>query len=384
MREQVALVHAPYPAVDELSPATLARRASAGLLDLGLLLVLGGWLIPAARTRDTAWLALVGAVLVLLVVVVQWVLHGRTGATFGRFVTGIRTLDVESRRPIGVLRVLLRGVVVAAGLLAFGVGTLVVLASPSFDRTGRRRGWHDLAARDEVLDVRQHAVPQAPPPPVRRAAVAEVRPERRAVSVPGWAVAEPPADGRGTALLDVLLDEGGPSTLVLAPISPQRSGPDLDTRATPIVRQVGLSYGLAPELEMTRPAGPRDDLVAPESTVAVDPTVAAVELHDGRRVTIARTALVGRNPASDADVQLVRVVDPARSVSKTHLQIGVEPGGVWVADRGSTNGTIVTLPDGAQVVCRVDQQVRLRVGSTVSFGDCSLRLLRAPGSVPVS
>ena len=74
---------------------------------------------------------------------------------------------------------------------------------------------------------------------------------------------------------------------------------------------------------------------------------------------------MGRNPASDADVQLVRVVDPARSVSKTHLQIGVEPGGVWVADRGSTNGTVVTLPDGAQVVCRVDQQVRLRVGSTV-------------------
>ena len=150
------------------------------------------------------------------------------------------------------------------------------------------------------------------------------------------------------------------------------------------MRQVGLSYGLAPELEMTRPAGPRDDLVAaPVASVVVDRTAAEIELGDGQRVTIARTALVGRNPASDADVQLVRVVDPARSVSKTHLQIGVEPGGVWVADRGSTNGTVVTLPDGAQVVCRVDQQVRLRVGSTVTFGDCSLRLIRAPGSDPM-
>ena len=119
-------------------------------------------------------------------------------------------------------------------------------------------------------------------------------------------------------------------------------------------------------------------------TSCTSASVAEIELGDGQRVTIARTALVGRNPASDADVQLVRVVDPARSVSKTHLQIGVEPGGVWIADRGSTNGTVVTLPDGAQVVCRVDQQVRLRVGSTVTFGDCSLRLIRAPGNDPMA
>ena len=142
------------------------------------------------------------------------------------------------------------------GVLALGVGLLVVLVSPSFDRTGRRRGWHDLAARDEVLDVRaEHAVP-APTRAERPTEAAPVRAERRPVSVPGWAVAEPPAGGAGTDLLDVLLDEGRPAALVLAPLSPQRSGPDLDTRATPVVRQVGLSYGLAPELELTRPARP--------------------------------------------------------------------------------------------------------------------------------
>jgi uncharacterized RDD family membrane protein YckC len=387
MREQDALVHAPYPVADDRPPATLSRRLVAGVLDVGLLVLLGGWMLPAARVEDLGWLAPLGGVLVLVVAVVQWALHGRTGATLGRRAVGIRTLDVEARRPIGMPRVLLRGVVIAAGLLALGVGIVVVLVSPLFDRTGRRRGWHDLAARDEVLDVRSSRAAEvvrrptraAPQPPVR------VRPERRAVAVPGWAVAEAPGGGRAAEALDVLVDDGGPATLVLAPISPQRSGPDLDTRATPVVRQVALSYGLAPELEMTRPAGPRDDLVAHAGdSVAVDRSVAEVELQDGRRITIGRTALVGRNPASDADVQLVRVVDPGRSVSKTHLQIGVEPGGVWVADRGSTNGTVVTLPDGAQVVCRVDQQVRLRVGSTVSFGDCWLRLVRAPGVDGVS
>ena len=91
---------------------------------------------------------------VLVVSVVQWVAHGRSGWTVGRRAVGIRTLDVESRTPIGLLRVLVRTAVLAAGVLAFGVGLLVVLASPTFDRTGRRRGWQDLAARDEVLDVR--------------------------------------------------------------------------------------------------------------------------------------------------------------------------------------------------------------------------------------
>ncbi|WP_157732526.1 FHA domain-containing protein [Cellulomonas sp. PSBB021] len=105
-------------------------------------------------------------------------------------------------------------------------------------------------------------------------------------------------------------------------------------------------------------------------------TVAVVEISDGQRVEVRRTALVGRNPAAAADgVQLVRVVDPGRSVSKTHLQIAVEESGVWVADRGSTNGTVVTLPDGAQVICPVDQPVRLRLGSVVMFGDCAMRLV---------
>ncbi|GEK19535.1 hypothetical protein CXY01_00550 [Cellulomonas xylanilytica] len=374
-------MHDPYSGGDDLSPATLARRLSAGLLDLALLLVLGGVLVVVGLSRGSGALVALGCASLVVVSVAQWVAHGWTGSTLGRRAVGIRTLDVESRTPIGLLRVLLRGAVIAAGVLALGVGLLVVLVSPAFDRTGRRRGWQDLAARDEVLDVRGARRPVIVPARARRAEPDPAPPQpaaRRPVTVPGWAVAEPGKDG--TALLDLLLDEARPAALVLAPLSQQRSGPDVDTRAIPVVRQVGLSYGLAPELELTRPAGPRADLLAaPAPTTAVDRAAAEIELGDGRRVTIARTALVGRNPASDAEVQLVRVVDPARSVSKTHLQIGVEPGGVWVADRGSTNGTVVTLPDGAQVVCRVDQQVRLRVGSTVTFGDCSLRLVRSPG-----
>ena len=347
-------------------------------------MVPGGLVLVLGLVRGSDALVLVGSGCVAVVSVAQWVAHGWSGWTVGRRVLGIRTLDVESREPIGMVRVLVRLAVMAAGALVLVVGLLVVLVSPVLDRTGRRRGWQDLAAGDEVLDIRATGHLVVPAPRVRPVRAAPQRTGRRPVNVPEWAAAERSSSTGGTALLDLLLEEARPAGLVLAPLAPQRSGPDLDTRATPVVREVGLSYGLAPELELTRPAGRRGDLlVEPAVVAAVDLAVAEIELGDGTHVTIGRTALVGRNPASDTDVQLVRVVDPARSVSKTHLQIGVERSGVWVADRGSTNGTVVTLPDGAQVVCRVDQQVRLRVGSTVTFGDCSLRLIRAPTTDPM-
>ncbi|WP_315099437.1 RDD family protein, partial [uncultured Cellulomonas sp.] len=193
-RGQVAQVHAPYPVADDRSPATMPRRLAASLIDLGILLLLGGWLVPLARIQDDARLAAVGGLLVVVVTLVQWVLHGRTGWTVGRLATGIRTLDVDSRLPVGALRVLVRGLVLLAGVLALGVGLLVVLLSPLLDRTGRRRGWHDLAARDEVLDVRPvrgrpTAVDAVPPRRVGPAEPVPLRPPRPAVSVPDWAVA---------------------------------------------------------------------------------------------------------------------------------------------------------------------------------------------------
>src|SRR5690606_329790 len=53
----------------------------------------------------------------------------------------------------------LRALVVAAGTLVAGVGQLVVLASPLFDASGRRQGWHDKAARALVVDLALGADP---------------------------------------------------------------------------------------------------------------------------------------------------------------------------------------------------------------------------------
>ena len=93
------------------------------------------------------------------------------------------------------------------------------------------------------------------------------------------------------------------------------------------------------------------------------------------------TALIGRNPTprpgERAPEQIITVTDKAKSVSKTHLAIGVDVDGVWLHDRNSTNGTIVTLDDGQQILCAPEQQVRVPAGAAVAFGDYWLTVLEA-------
>ncbi|MBO0921082.1 RDD family protein [Cellulomonas sp. zg-ZUI222] len=403
----------PAPAVDD-RPAGLGRRFLAVLVDQVLVLVLGGGAVLVAVVRAAATLqdggavpdgqvappavapALVvtGAVLALVVTVVQWLLHGRHGWTLGRRLLGVRTVDAHSRRPIGAGRVLVRGLVVAAGSLVLGIGQFVVLLSPLLDRTGRGRGWHDRAVGAEVLRAAPGGAHVAggrsvPAPAAARSARPVSATPDRGGEVPrphGVPAAFRDAGARGgvPAAPDAV---AGPTTpappsggLVLAPLHPTRSAPDLDTRAIPAVRSAPaptLAFGLAPELELTRPAPPRTDVV-PEPRPGTS-TGLRIALDDGRRVTVERLALVGRNPSPGPGLQVVRVVDPSRSVSKTHLQLAVDAsGGAWVVDRGSTNGTLVTLPDGGQVVCPVDHPVRLRQGAVVVFGDMSLRVVAMP------
>lgn len=398
----------PATALDD-GPAGLGRRLVAVLVDQLVVLVLGGAVVvvavlraaAAARDGGTAVpvpvpLLVTATVLALAVTVAQWLVHGRRGWTLGRRLLGVRTVDVHSRRPIGPGRVLVRGLVVAAGVLACGVGQYVVLLSPLLDRTGRRRGWHDRAVGAEVLRVapdaggeatghgtgraartaaRHAATPAAPRPADDDVTAAAGPGPREAAPTPARGLPAAPAPAAPVPGPSTPTPAGG---LVLAPLHQQRSAPDLDTRALPVVRATpALSYGLAPELETTRPAPPRADVVPEQRDPA--PAGLRITLDDGRVLTVVRLALVGRNPTPGPDVQVVRVVDPARSVSKTHLQLAVDDaGGAWVVDRGSTNGTLVTLPDGAQVVCPVDHPVRLREGAVVAFGDRSLRVVTMP------
>ncbi len=97
-------------------------------------------------------------------------------------------------------------------------------------------------------------------------------------------------------------------------------------------------------------------------------------LDSGERLPISERTLIGRNPEAgpgEGSTDLVAIVDPSSSVSKTHLIVGYENESVWVADRGSKNGTTVIdltrterpIPPGEWVF--VEPGAQVRIGSRV-------------------
>ncbi|MBL0885448.1 RDD family protein [Myceligenerans indicum] len=107
---------------------------------------------------------------------------------------------------------------------------------------------------------------------------------------------------------------------------------------------------------------------------------AVLELESGERVQVAGPTLVGRNPQAPggSGVRLVQIPDPTRSVSKNHAELGVDSAGLWLTDRGSTNGTVVSVPGLPPRVAEAGARVRVPVGSTIHFGD--RRVVVHPGT----
>jgi pSer/pThr/pTyr-binding forkhead associated (FHA) protein len=103
-------------------------------------------------------------------------------------------------------------------------------------------------------------------------------------------------------------------------------------------------------------------------------------LDDGRELSLTGLVLLGRNPQpqpGEEDAQLIKIADETRTVSKSHLAISVDSGGVFVVDRGSTNGSTVTTSSGISTRCAAGEVVRVAEGSIVSMGDHWLEIRRA-------
>ena len=125
------------------------------------------------------------------------------------------------------------------------------------------------------------------------------------------------------------------------------------------------------------PVAPIKEAAAP-TPASESKTSAQLELSDGRRITIFGKVLVGRNPAAregETADDTISVADKSRSVSKTHLSVEITDGVVWVEDRKSMNGTVVTLPDDEQIILGGGQRVKVPVGASVAFGGASFKLL---------
>lgn len=103
------------------------------------------------------------------------------------------------------------------------------------------------------------------------------------------------------------------------------------------------------------------------------PTVAFVfAVSTGERVTITGGGLLGRRPIAQPGehvAEFVSIADTGRSVSKTHLEFGIEAGQLWVCDRYSANGTVIQLADSVARLCEPGRRYRVERGSRVLIGD---------------
>lgn len=124
-------------------------------------------------------------------------------------------------------------------------------------------------------------------------------------------------------------------------------------------------------------AAPTPSAPAPVAA-ATDGVRAVLTLDSGQRIDVRGVTLLGRAPvaaAGEAMVQLIRVDDDTRSVSKTHLAVTPARRGVFVIDRDSTNGSAI-VRGGAEFILTAGQPTEIQTGDTVRFGDRTLQVER--------
>jgi hypothetical protein len=94
----------------------------------------------------------------------------------------------------------------------------------------------------------------------------------------------------------------------------------------------------------------------------------------GITVPVTRSMVIGRSPkvsgAVDGQVpELVSVPSPSQDISRNHVEVHVEGWQVLVVDKGSTNGTVVILPNRDPQRLRPDEPFPLSIGARVSLAD---------------
>ena len=116
---------------------------------------------------------------------------------------------------------------------------------------------------------------------------------------------------------------------------------------------------------------PAEPPVSEPPTSVVQPRF-VLTFTTGEVVTVVGEGLIGRRPMpepGESFAHLVQIVDRGLSVSKTHLEFGAHDGALWIADRFSSNGTVVRRPGDAGIRCEPGRRVLVPRGSRVEIGE---------------
>jgi len=417
------------PEVLGIVSAAPGIRSLAFTIDAGIWLLLASPAVVGALMLaggDTSFvgplLVIIGTVLPLLFGLLQLALHGRRGVTAGKAAMRLRSIAVDDLGRAGFWHVVLRALVLWASGIVPLVGPALMFASGLWDPQGRGRSILDRVGGCWVIDARAGLDPFDAKALRHARRAAAGRPEQSenlpsmasdadaatALRIPGarsragvvgpgstgaqWeavsdgidasVIAQVPG-GAATAHAATGLVTGAPGvTPAAAPAAPAASAPA--ARGALPRQDAAPAQGPAQPVPASAPvpqasATPAPALASPGTgPVGSRRAQAMIRFDDGSIVRVPARGLIGRDPEPAAGEQveaLVRLEDPQRLMSKTHAAFGQDADGLWVADRGSRNGTQLVSPGGDVVDVPSDQAARVPLGWSVQVGGRSFELV---------
>jgi uncharacterized RDD family membrane protein YckC len=305
-------------------------------------------------------------------------LLGMLGVTPGKALLGLRVVNLGSGTPIGLGRALLRTLILGvAGLPTFGFGLAMLAWTAVMDPGHQRRGWHDKVTGAIVVDVRPveveaEQVDQGPRHVVNLTAMRLVPTQQ-----PAPVEAPPRAHRTGTGHTPVPQPTPEHAAVPEAGSRPQGWPSEVETVDRP------PEYSPTPSPPPPAPAAPvppgDDERTRSRHSGATGAPRWRVTFDDGASFAVEGVALVGRRPEPRPGESVQHVVplqSADMSVSKTHAQFQIAPGGeLVVMDRGSTNGSIL-VRQGMSRELPAGRPATLVPGDVVRFGDRTMTVSR--------
>ena len=362
----------------------LGKRLVAYLIDSVVPGVAGGligFLLPGSSDGTRLVVGILSALVTLGWAVLVWFMLAVRAASPGMRLMKLQLVGFLDGRAIGWGRVLLRAFVLWLAMLT-GIGLVIMLIMLVMHP--RKQGWHDLAVNSVVIKERMLAPPKSA---ISAASAQQPMPAPAPSASVGQAVGAAPVYGpqSGYGQQSGFGQQPGYGSSQSAPplAAPPMAVPPPSVPApalTPPPGMGGYPSGPPPRSAASPPAYVAPVLSAPTPAGPPGESSWSAVLDDGRRLTIDGLVLLGRNPQpqpGEEDAQLVKLSDETRTVSKSHLAIGLDPAGLYVMDRGSTNGSTVTTLTGQSTRCQPYEVVYVDDGSIVSIGDHWLEIRRS-------
>lgn len=178
----------------------------------------------------------------------------------------------------------------------------------------------------------------------------------------------------------------------MEPVRPNNFQAPASAASAPVSGQLGANKPFSGPIPVVVPDELMGEATAAQETGQVDisgtdwdehVTIAktnvgkCLRLDTGDVINVTTAVVLGRNPVPAgmwAQADVVPVVDPNFSISKTHLAVRVDGQYMFVTDLGSTNGTSVVAPDGSRTHVLAGAMVPVAKGYSIVFGDRRLEV----------